>query len=84
MTGPEPGLSLADGMSRSGMTFDELWLRQLAVGGDAASLEVEAYVLGLLVPDPHQHNLIAQALNECFIDHGGDHPVDYWQTSPTD
>ena len=40
-------------------------------------MEVEAYVLGLLVSDPLTHNLIAQALNEHFIDQGDDHPVAY-------
>lgn len=79
MTDDAAGLSLEEGMSLSGMTFGQLWLRQVAVGGDANAMEVEADVLGLLVPDPHQHNVIAQALNECFIDQGNDHPVHYRQ-----
>lgn len=74
MTG---GLSLADGMTRSGMGFDELWLRQLGLGGDAGPLEVEAYVLGLLELDGYHHDLLAQALNECFLERGEDHPVAY-------
>jgi hypothetical protein len=74
----EDGLTLQEGMAQSELNFEELWLLQLAVGGDAGRLEVEAYVLGLLVADPHQHDLIAQALNECFLDRGMDHPVDYW------
>ncbi len=73
------GLGLQEGIARSGMAFDELWLRQLALGGDAGRLEVEAYVLGLLVPDRYQHDLLAQALNEWSIEHGGDHPVGYWR-----
>lgn len=71
------GLSLRDGMARSGMRFDELWLRQLGLGGDAGLLEVEAYVLGLLKTDRYQHDLLAQALNECFLERGEDHPVAY-------
>jgi hypothetical protein len=78
MTSDELGLSLQDGMSRMGMTFPELWLRQLELGGNADSLEVEAYVLGLLAIDPYQHDLLAQALNESCIESGGDHPVAYW------
>ena len=79
MTGREEELSLAQGVARSGMTFHELWLRQLALGGEAGSLEVEAYVLGVLVPDPFQHDLLAQAINEYFLEQGQDHPVAYWQ-----
>ena len=73
-------LSLEDGLSRSGMSFDELWMRQLAVGGTAGRLEVEAYVLGLLEADPFQHDLLAQAINEHFIERGLDHPVAYSDT----
>jgi hypothetical protein len=60
------------------MKFDELWLRQLGIGGDAGRLEVEAYVLGLLTADAFQHDVLAQALNEYFIEHDWDHPVGYW------
>lgn len=70
-------LSLTDGLVESGMDYQELWLRQLEVGGDAGRLEVEAYLLGLLTADPHQHDLLAQAINEHFIERGGDHPVAY-------
>ena len=38
-------------------------------------------MLGLLVPDDYQHNLIAQALNEYFIELGQDHPVAYRDTA---
>jgi hypothetical protein len=77
MTWPEPTMGLHEGMLLSGMTYGELWLRQIAVGGTAAELEVEAYVLGLLSADSYQHNLIAQALNEHFIELGKNHPVGY-------
>lgn len=71
------GMSLEAGMSRSAMSFEELWLRQVAVGGHAGELEVEAYLLGLLNMDDYQHDLIAQALNEHFVELGQDHPVGY-------
>ncbi len=77
MTTEGDGLSLQDGMARSGLRFDELWLRQFALGGDAGRLEVEAYVLGLLTVDPYHHDVLAQALNECFLERGLDHPVGY-------
>lgn len=70
-------LSLYEGMALSGMTTEQVWLRQVSVGGDAADIEVEAYILGLLRPDPHQHDLIAQALNEHFVARGANHPVEY-------
>jgi hypothetical protein len=84
MTSDDPGLSLQNGMARSGMRFEELWLGQLALGGEAGRLEVEAYVLGLLAVDAYQHDLLAQALNECFLDRGEDHPVGYWSSASTE
>lgn len=83
MTSTEPGMSLQDGMRLSGMGYPELWLRHISVSGTIGELELEAYVLGLLVPDSYQHNLIAQALNEYFLEVGQDHPVAYRDTADT-
>ena len=66
-----PGISLEAGMELSGMDYHQLWLRQISVGGDIGSLEMEAYVLGVLQPDNYRHNLLAQAINEHFLDLGG-------------
>jgi len=84
VTSTESGMSLLDGMQLSGMTFSELWLRYIAVSGTVGELELEAYVLGLLLPDAYQHNLIAQALNEYFLEQGQDHPVAYRDTATVD
>jgi hypothetical protein len=81
MTVSGSGMSLRDGLDLAGMTVEQLWLRLLGLGGDCGQLEIEAYVLNLLSPDPYVHNLIAQALNEHFMDMGEDHPVGYWDTA---
>ena len=78
MSHPDRGsLNLFDGVAASGMTVNEVWLGQIGVGGVAAKIEVEAYVLGLLEPSDHQHDVLAQAINEHFIAQGRDHPVAY-------
>jgi hypothetical protein len=78
MSDDATGLGLYEGMMHAGMSVDDVWLGQRELGGDADSLSIEAYLLGLLRPDRYQHNLIAQAINEHFIGEGGDHPVAYW------
>ena len=78
MTDAAARLDLLSGLMRSGMTYSELWLRQIAVGGVADEIEVEAYLFGLLKPDSFTHDVIAQAINEYFLDHGLDQPVSYW------
>jgi hypothetical protein len=77
MSSPGPGFSLSDGWDLSGLTLNELWLRYLSVGGTAGPARVAAYARGRLRPDSHQHNMIAQAINEHFTDLGEDRPVSY-------
>lgn len=74
-----PKLSLVDGFALSGLTYEELWLQQVSVGGVAGRLECEAYVLGLLMPDAHQYNVIAHTLNECLLEQGRPSSVGYWE-----
>jgi hypothetical protein len=81
MTAHTAGLSIEDGLDLSGMSMNELWLRQVSVGGTAGSLETEAYVLGVLTPDRFQYDVLAQALNEHFVERGQDHPVGYWDAA---
>lgn len=71
------GLSLRDGLDLSGLSFGQLWLLYASVGGAGDELDIEAYVLGLLAPDSYEHDVIAQALNEHFLNRGEDHPVAY-------
>ena len=78
MTYSGPELDVTEGLRRSQLSLTELWIRYLAIGGSAGELEFEAYLLGLLRMDIYQHNLIAQALNEFFLDLGEGHPVGYW------
>ena len=60
-----------------GLTVSELWLRYFALGGMYTALEVDAALFGALVPNVHDHDLLAAALNECFAAQGGDHPLPY-------
>lgn len=59
------------------LPFDELWLRYFALGGMSTPLEIEAYLLGVLVPGRHEHDLIALALNERFLEIGDCLPIPY-------
>ena len=59
------------------LSESELFLRYFALGGMSTSLQVEAFLLGALVPSPHDHDVLAQALNERFSELGGNRPVPY-------
>ena len=46
------------------MRVEELWLAYFALGGSAGRYEVEAYLAGLMPMTAHEHNVLAQAVNE--------------------
>lgn len=43
----------------------------------STATEVEAILYGALLPSPHDHDIIAHALNKRFVELGGNHPVPY-------
>ena len=48
----------------SRLSLDQLWLAYFALGGGVGRYEVEAYLAGLMPLDAHEHNVLAQAVNE--------------------
>ena len=60
-----------------GLSVADLWLRYLALGGMSSPLEVEAYLQGALNPTSHEYDVLAHALNERYVELGGNHPVPY-------
>jgi hypothetical protein len=61
----------------AGLSHSELWLRYFEIGGMSTGFELEAYLLGVLVPSAYDHDVIAHALNERFSELGANHPVRY-------
>lgn len=74
----EPAADVLDVYRRDArLSREELWLRYFELGGMSTSLQLEAFLCGVLQPTAHEHNLIAHALNERFSELGGDYPVPY-------
>ncbi len=61
----------------AGLSLDELWLRYFELGGMSSPVELEAHLYGALTPTDHNHDLIAHALNERFVELGRNHLVPY-------
>lgn len=72
--------SLREAFEHSGMSLSELWGGYVSLGGLASQLEMEGYVFGAVVPERHEHNILAQALNEKFMELGMNHPAPYLRT----
>jgi hypothetical protein len=63
----------------AGLSHGELWMRYFELGGMSSGFEVETFLYGLTGPTPHDHDVIATALNERFVELGGNHPVAYME-----
>lgn len=61
----------------AGLSKGELWLRFFELGGMSTGLEVEAYLYGALVATTQEHDVLVHALNERFVELGGNHPIPY-------
>jgi hypothetical protein len=66
------------------LSHGDLWLRYFELGGMSTGLQLEAYLYGALRPTSHDHDIIAHALNERFVELGGNHPVPYAGDAPQD
>jgi hypothetical protein len=62
---------------QAGLSHGELWLRYFELGGMSTGFELEAFLYGLVTPEPRNHDVIAHALNERFTELGANHPVGY-------
>jgi hypothetical protein len=63
--------SLIDGLDLAGLDLNELWCRYMSIGGDLDPVAfARCLAVGIDECDPHEHDVIAQALNEAFFDIG--------------
>ncbi len=76
-TGLDRGSSLEAFRRELILTRVELWVHYVGLGGMARMGEVASYLAGEAQLGRLEHNTIVQALNERFMELGGDHPVPY-------
>ena len=59
------------------LSHGELWMRYFELGGMSTALELEGFLYGALRPTANDYDVVAHALNERFVELGGNHPVAY-------
>jgi hypothetical protein len=69
-------MPLRAGLAHSDLDVDQLWWRYIELGG---SMSIDRMITTLQGVDSSvwEHDHLAQAINESFVDQGGDHPVAY-------
>ncbi len=65
--------ALARAYARTGLDLGELWLRYVALGGNADQMELDGYLHGLVLLTPGEHNVLACAVNERLDELGDGH-----------
>jgi hypothetical protein len=75
-------LALRQGLGESGLSMRQLYLAYLALGGTGTAVEVAAFIDGTPILDVRDFNILAQAINERFIELGTDQRVPYTETEP--
>lgn len=61
----------------AGLSDPDLYLRYFALGGMGTPAQVRSYLTDDALPSSHDHDVLAQALNERFSELGRNHPVGY-------
>jgi hypothetical protein len=74
---PGSGAALRAGLALSGLTTRQLWIAYFGLGGSKMPGELELALDGRGAVTDHEHDLIAQALNDHFIGTGQNHLVAY-------
>ena len=74
---PFESVELGTAQQHLGITLYDVWFGYIAVGGDASLRVVRAWLAGTAEPGDRDHDLMAQALNDRFLDEGLNHPVAY-------
>lgn len=82
MSEQKGGISFDQARQRAQLSPAELWWAYFALGGTATPLDLEAILAGTETASRIDHDLLAQALNERFVDYGQNHPVPYWDSGP--
>lgn len=73
----ESAIVLRAGLALGQMSVEQLWVSYLAVGGTMSSAELIQTLLGRREICDYQHDMLAQALNDHFVDLGLNYPVAY-------
>ncbi len=60
-----------------GLSVSDLWFRCLGLGGLLSVAELTSALAGRRTLPPREFDIVAQALNERFMEDGADHPVPY-------
>jgi hypothetical protein len=74
---PDVFESIKQGFQHTELTVYDTWIRYFSLGGTATYGQLRAFLVNEGPLEVGEQRVLAQSLNEVFIDEGLDHPVPY-------
>jgi hypothetical protein len=69
-------IDIEDARIAADLSIADLWMAYFSLGGFASLAAVRDHLNDTVMP-ARDHDLLVDALNDCFIGQGGNHPVRY-------
>ena len=79
---PSRADTLQAGREMLGLSLGEVWIAYMRLGGNLPPYAINAYLQGGPEISDHDYNILAQALNEHFLDRENNHPIAYVEDLP--
>lgn len=67
-----------------GLSLHRLWVDYVGLGGSLMPSEVSGFLSGWRSVSDSDHDMLVQALNECYLGRGDDHPLAYMSELATE
>ena len=80
----ESAHAIRDGLRQSGWTARDRWVAAVGIGGAFTERGIQEITSGRVAASAIEHDILACALNEHFVDRGENHPVKYWRDLQTE
>ena len=75
---PEPQIQLVELYRQyAALSIEDFWIRCFGLGGMSTPLELDAFLHDARLATSHEHNLMALALNEYFVEIGVSQSIAY-------
>ena len=78
----ESTAALQSGFGSTTWTVSDLWVAVVGIGGDLRRSDIANITAGQRPATRGEHDILATALNEWFVDHDQNHPVALWDGLP--
>lgn len=74
--------ALQSGMEHTTFDISGLWIACMGIGGQLLRSDVADITGGARPATAAEHDILATAMNDWFVDHGLDQPVSLWAALP--